>query len=52
MLVRFINPNSTLAKGRIDSRLVISTIRFVKTFTSELHLTKSQHTDYHIFGNI
>jgi hypothetical protein len=30
----------------------ISTIRFYKTFTAELHLTKSQHVDYHIFGNI
>jgi hypothetical protein len=23
-----------------------------KTFTAELHLTKSQQVDYHIFGNI
>jgi hypothetical protein len=32
--------------------LIISTIRFFKTFTAELHLTKSQQVDYHIFGNI
>ncbi|MBP9133500.1 MAG: hypothetical protein KBF75_05705 [Saprospiraceae bacterium] len=32
--------------------LIISTIRFFKTFIAELHLTKSQQVDYHIFGNI
>ena len=32
--------------------LIISTIRFFKTFTAELHLTKSQQVDYHVFGNI
>jgi hypothetical protein len=26
--------------------LIISTIRFFKTFTAELHLTKSQQVDY------
>jgi hypothetical protein len=31
---------------------IISTIRFFKTFTAELHLTKSQQVDYQIFGNI
>ena len=32
--------------------LIISIIRFFKTFTAELHLTKSQQVDYQIFGNI
>ena len=32
--------------------LIISTIRFYKTYTAELHLTKSQQVDYQIFGNI
>ncbi|MCO5278157.1 MAG: hypothetical protein M9911_09235 [Saprospiraceae bacterium] len=32
--------------------LIISTIRFFKTFIAGLHLTKLQHTDYHTFGNI
>ena len=36
----------------IGMSLIISTIRFFKTFTAELHLTKSQHVDYHIFENI
>jgi hypothetical protein len=27
-------------------------MRFIKTFIAELHLTKSQQVDYHIFGNI
>ena len=31
---------------------IISTIRFFKTFITELHLTKSQQVNYHIFGNI
>ncbi|HQW95725.1 MAG TPA: hypothetical protein PLU58_07985 [Saprospiraceae bacterium] len=31
---------------------IISTIRFYKTFSAELHLTKSQQVDYQIFGNI
>ena len=31
--------------------LIISTIRFYKTFTAELHLIKSQQFDYHIFVN-
>ena len=32
--------------------LIISTIRFYKTFTAELHLTKSQQVEYQIIGNI
>ena len=32
--------------------LIISTIRFFKTFTAELHLTKSQQVDYQVFENI
>jgi hypothetical protein len=32
--------------------LIISTIRFFKTFTAELHQTKSQQVDYQIFRNI
>ena len=32
--------------------LIISIIRFFKTFTAELHLTKSQQVEYQIFGNI
>jgi hypothetical protein len=32
--------------------LIISTIRFFKTFTAELHLTKSQQVEYQIIGNI
>jgi len=32
--------------------LIISTIRFFKTITAELHLTKSQQVDYHAFENI
>ncbi len=31
--------------------LIISTIRFFKTYIAELHLTKSQQVDYHIFVN-
>ena len=32
--------------------LIISTIRFYKTFTAELHLTKSQQVEYQIHGNV
>ena len=32
--------------------LIISTIRFFKTFTAELHLTKSQQVEYQVFENI
>ncbi|MCO5278580.1 MAG: hypothetical protein M9911_11365 [Saprospiraceae bacterium] len=32
--------------------LIISTIRFFKTFIAELHLTKSQQVEYHVFENI
>ena len=46
-----------LQKPLITSRtsgltLIISTIRFFKAYTAELHLTKSQQVDYQIFGNI
>ena len=39
----------TIKTIRTSINLIISTIRFYKTFTAELHLTKSQHVDYHIF---
>lgn len=32
--------------------LIISTIRLFKTFTAELHLTKSQQVEYQIIGNM
>ena len=31
--------------------LIISTIRYYKSLTAELHLTKSQQVDYHILEN-
>ena len=32
--------------------LIISTIRFFKAYTAELHLTRLKQVDYQIFGNI
>ena len=31
--------------------LIISTIRFYKTFTAELHLTKSEQVEYQYYEN-